>query len=83
MNMCRDGFHLLSEGSKIVVKEILMVLKEANWEPSLYWLSMPNEFADDLPYYTVRRDGKSSSNPSNLISRWKREWMMNSIKSKL
>ncbi|XP_020237343.1 GDSL esterase/lipase At2g38180 isoform X2 [Cajanus cajan] len=40
-----DGIHLSSEGSKIVAKEILKVLREADWEPSLHWNSMPNEFA--------------------------------------
>ncbi|KAL2557968.1 GDSL esterase/lipase CPRD49 [Forsythia ovata] len=53
----QDGIHLSSEGSKIVVKEILKVLKEAVWEPSLYWMSMPAEFSEDSPHYTVGRDG--------------------------
>ncbi|XP_073149187.1 GDSL esterase/lipase CPRD49-like [Henckelia pumila] len=41
-----DGIHLSSEGSQIVVKEVLKVLQEAQWEPSLYWRSMPDEFSD-------------------------------------
>ncbi|XP_073034789.1 GDSL esterase/lipase CPRD49-like [Primulina eburnea] len=41
-----DGIHLSSEGSQIAVKEILKVLHEAEWEPSLYWKSMPNEFSE-------------------------------------
>ncbi|XP_030537230.1 GDSL esterase/lipase CPRD49-like isoform X4 [Rhodamnia argentea] len=44
-----DGIHFSSEGSKIVVEEISRVLKEADWEPSLYWESMPTEFGEDSP----------------------------------
>ncbi|KAL5742554.1 hypothetical protein ACOSP7_029286 [Xanthoceras sorbifolium] len=43
-----DGIHLSSEGSKIVAEEILKVLREAEWQPSLHWKSLPAEFADDL-----------------------------------
>lgn len=43
----RDGIHFSSKGSKIVVEEILRVLKEADWEPNLYWKSMPTEFGED------------------------------------
>ncbi|KAM0025797.1 putative SGNH hydrolase superfamily [Helianthus debilis subsp. tardiflorus] len=32
-----DGMHLSPFGSKIVAKEILKVLKEADWKPSLSW----------------------------------------------
>jgi len=44
----RDGIHLSHEGNKIVAKEILKVLREADWEPSLHWNSMPTEFAEDF-----------------------------------
>ncbi|KAJ8898921.1 hypothetical protein K2173_008414 [Erythroxylum novogranatense] len=44
-----DGIHLTSEGSKIVVEEILRTLKEAEWEPSLYWKSLPAEFVGVSP----------------------------------
>nr|KYP63535.1 GDSL esterase/lipase CPRD49 [Cajanus cajan] len=54
-----DGIHLSNEGSKIVSREILNVLKEAKWEPSLYWRSMPSEFGEDSPYDPVASDGKS------------------------
>ncbi|KAJ0437703.1 putative GDSL lipase/esterase, SGNH hydrolase superfamily [Helianthus annuus] len=40
-----DGVHLTPTGSKIVAKEILKVLKEADWQPSLYWEDLPAEFA--------------------------------------
>ncbi|KAG8377021.1 hypothetical protein BUALT_Bualt09G0124800 [Buddleja alternifolia] len=79
----RDGIHFSYEGSKIVVKEILKVIKEADWEPSLYWKTMPNEFAEDSPYYMVHPDGKTTMNASNVISRWKIEYTMNGIHSKL
>ncbi|XP_050243911.1 GDSL esterase/lipase CPRD49-like isoform X1 [Quercus robur] len=39
-----DGIHFSAEGSKIVVKEIMKVLREADWEPSLHWKSLPIEF---------------------------------------
>ncbi|TKY63500.1 GDSL esterase/lipase CPRD49 [Spatholobus suberectus] len=60
-----DGIHLSSEGSKIVAKEILKVLREADWEPSLYWKSMPIEFADDSPFDPIGADEKSTINVSN------------------
>ncbi|MFS7997731.1 putative SGNH hydrolase-type esterase domain, SGNH hydrolase superfamily [Helianthus anomalus] len=40
-----DGMHLSPIGSKIVAKEILKVVKEADWKPSLSWEDMPMEFA--------------------------------------
>ncbi|GFP94364.1 GDSL esterase/lipase cprd49 [Phtheirospermum japonicum] len=78
-----DGIHFSAEGNKIVTKEILKVIKEADWEPSLFWVSMPNEFGEDSPYYMVHPNGKTTINVSNGISRWKRKWMVNGIKSKL
>ncbi|OWM81731.1 GDSL esterase/lipase CPRD49-like isoform X2 [Punica granatum] len=48
-----DGIHLSAEGSKIVVEEILKVLREAEWEPSLHWEAMLIEFAEDSPYNPV------------------------------
>ncbi|GER55803.1 SGNH hydrolase-type esterase superfamily protein [Striga asiatica] len=79
----RDGIHFSAEGNKIVAKEILRVIKEADWEPSLYWESMPNEFAEDSPYYMVHPNGKTTNNISSVISRWKMKWMVNGINSKL
>ncbi|KAI7737834.1 hypothetical protein M8C21_002897, partial [Ambrosia artemisiifolia] len=40
-----DGIHLTPIGSKIVAKEILKVLKEAEWKPSLCWEDLAVEFA--------------------------------------
>ncbi|KAF7830951.1 GDSL esterase/lipase CPRD49 [Senna tora] len=65
MNICfTDGIHLSAEGSKIVVKEILRVLKEAEWEPCLHWKSMPTEFAEDSSYDLVAADGETTLNAS-------------------
>lgn len=61
----RDGVHLSAEGSKIVVQEILKVLKEADWTPSLHWKSMPTEFAGKSPYNLVAADGNSTLDPSD------------------
>ncbi|KAI6698431.1 hypothetical protein NL676_018550 [Syzygium grande] len=63
--LCRDGIHFSSKGSKIAVEEILRVLKEADWEPSLYWESMPTEFGEDSPHYPVGPDGKTTVNLSD------------------
>jgi hypothetical protein len=62
----RDGIHFTSEGSKIVVKEIMKVLTEADWEPSLHWKSLPAEFAEDSPYDPVSLDGKTTVNVSEI-----------------
>ncbi|XP_011095009.1 GDSL esterase/lipase CPRD49 [Sesamum indicum] len=70
-----DGIHLSADGSKIVVKEMLKVLKKADWEPSLYWLSMPSEFPEDSPYYVVGPDGKTTVNVSGHICTWQKEWL--------
>ncbi|WOL18609.1 GDSL esterase/lipase CPRD49 [Canna indica] len=65
-----DGIHLTHEGSKIVVKEILKVIREADWEPSLHWRSLPTEFGQDLPYYSVAADERSTINPSDHTTHW-------------
>jgi isoamyl acetate esterase len=62
-----DGVHLSIEGSEILTKEILNVIKEAKWEPSLYWKLMPAEFEEDSPYDMVSLDGmKTTINFSNV-----------------
>ncbi|PRQ42947.1 putative SGNH hydrolase-type esterase domain-containing protein [Rosa chinensis] len=48
-----DGIHFSSEGSKIVVEEILKVLEEADWE-RLQWNSLPTEFEEFAPYTASR-----------------------------
>ncbi|XP_051130586.1 GDSL esterase/lipase CPRD49-like [Andrographis paniculata] len=78
-----DGIHFSPEGSNIVAKEILKVIQEADWKPSLHWMSMPAEFDEDSPYYMVRRDGKTPSNCSNDISGWKTEFTKEAIVSRL
>ncbi|CAL0302621.1 unnamed protein product [Lupinus luteus] len=59
-----DGIHLSAEGSKIVAKEILKLIKEAEWEPSLHFKSMPVEFDEDSPYDPLSSDGNTTSNIS-------------------
>lgn len=70
----RDGIHLSEEGSKIVVEEILEVLKKAEWVPCLHWKSMPTEFSEDSPYDLVASDGKTTLNASNWTYHRKIQW---------
>ncbi|KAK1264920.1 GDSL esterase/lipase CPRD49 [Acorus gramineus] len=70
----RDGVHFSSEGSKIVVREILKVLKEAEWIPSLHWKSLQTEFAEDSPYDVVAANGKSTINISGLTLHQDIQW---------
>ncbi|RZC84406.1 hypothetical protein C5167_047187 [Papaver somniferum] len=48
-----DGVHLSSKGSKVVVEEILKVLKEAIWKPSLHPKSLTAEFGEYSTNYVV------------------------------
>ncbi|KAK7395112.1 hypothetical protein VNO78_15654 [Psophocarpus tetragonolobus] len=68
-----DGIHLTNEGSKMVTKEILKVLKEAEWKPSIYWKSMPSEFDEDSPYDPIGPDGKTH-NISNIPFPYPNQW---------
>ncbi|KAK4480706.1 hypothetical protein RD792_013788 [Penstemon davidsonii] len=70
----RDGVHLAAEGSKVVVEEILEVLKEAEWEPSLHWKSMHTECSEDSPYDLVASDGKTTINPSEWTFHREIQW---------
>ncbi|XP_050382515.1 GDSL esterase/lipase CPRD49-like [Argentina anserina] len=63
-----DGVHFSSEGSKIVAEEILKVLKEADWEPSLQWTSLATEFGEDSPYDPVI-DGKPMNVSNDGVAR--------------
>ncbi|KAK7395111.1 hypothetical protein VNO78_15653 [Psophocarpus tetragonolobus] len=69
-----DGVHLSSEGSKVVVKEILRVVREADWKPNLHWMSMPTEYAEDSPYYPPTPDGTTTINVSHIIPRRSLQW---------
>ncbi|KAM3357387.1 GDSL esterase/lipase CPRD49 [Capsicum galapagoense] len=69
-----DGIHLAEEGSKIVVEEILKVLKEAEWTPSLHWKSMPTEFSEDSPCDLVLADGKTTINSSEWTYHRQIQW---------
>lgn len=74
VNNCSDGIHLSAEGSKVVVEEIMKVLKEAEWEPSLHWKSMPTEHSEDSPYDLVAADGKTTINPSEWTYHREIQW---------
>ncbi|PON37555.1 Lipase [Parasponia andersonii] len=75
MNACfTDGVHLSAEGSKIVVEEILKVLKNTEWKPCLHWKSMPTEFAEDSSYDLVAADGKTTLNPSEWTFHREIQW---------
>ncbi|KAL6133076.1 hypothetical protein ACLB2K_065313 [Fragaria x ananassa] len=64
-----DGIHFSSEGSKIVA-EILKVLKEADWEPSLQWNSLATEFGEDSLYDDpVGTDKKTMNVSDNGVAR--------------
>lgn len=69
-----DGVHLSADGSKIIVEEILKVLKEAEWVPCLHWKSMPTEFAEDSPCDLVASDGKTTLNPSEWTFHREIQW---------
>lgn len=48
LNTCfTDGIHFTAKASEIVVKEILKVVREADWKPSLHRKALPNEFPFD------------------------------------
>ncbi|XP_056853540.1 GDSL esterase/lipase CPRD49-like isoform X2 [Raphanus sativus] len=70
----RDGIHLSAQGSKLVAAEILRVVKEAEWRPSLHWKSMPTEFSEDSPYDLVAADGKTTLNSSEWTYFWGEQW---------
>lgn len=69
-----DGIHLSGEGSKIVAAEILKVLKEADWEPSLHWKSMPTEFSEDSSYDLVSYNGESTLNAAEWTYHREIQW---------
>ncbi|KAJ3680744.1 hypothetical protein LUZ60_015233 [Juncus effusus] len=69
-----DGIHLTEEGSKVVVGEIMKVIKEAEWEPPLFWKSMPTEFGEDSPCDLVASNGISTINPSNWSFHRQIQW---------
>lgn len=48
----------------MVAKEIIKAVKEADWEPSLHYDSLPTEFGEDSPYDLVAIDGTSTWNVS-------------------
>ncbi|XP_031261942.1 GDSL esterase/lipase CPRD49-like isoform X1 [Pistacia vera] len=69
-----DGIHFSPEGSKIVVKEILKVLREAEWEPSLHWKSLSTEFSEDSLYDPIGPDAKTTINVSDMDVERHMQW---------
>ncbi|KVI04863.1 Lipase, GDSL [Cynara cardunculus var. scolymus] len=69
-----DEVRVRENTSKIVVEEILKVLKDAEWKPSLHWKSMPTEFSEDSPYDLVYTDGKTTLNPSDWTFHREIKW---------
>lgn len=69
-----DGIHFSAEGSIIVVDQILKVLKEAEWEPSLHWNSIPAEFGESSPYDLVASDNESTINVSEFTFHREKQW---------
>lgn len=69
-----DGIHFSAEGSNIVVDEILKVLREAEWKPSLHWKSIPTEFGESSPYDCVASDNKSTINISDFTFHRVKQW---------
>lgn len=69
-----DGIHLSGEGSKVVVEEVIKVIKEADWKPSLYWKSMPTEFSEDSEYDIVAYDGRTTLNASEWTFHREIQW---------
>ena len=57
-----------------MVAEVLKVLKEADWKPSLHWDILPTEFSEDSPYDLVSGDGKSTVNISELSFHREIQW---------
>ncbi|CAH9146909.1 unnamed protein product [Cuscuta epithymum] len=68
-----DGIHLTPEGSKIVVKEIMKVLKEADWEPSLHWESLPTEFYELTPTLFLGPN-RTPVNAADVVLHWQTKW---------
>lgn len=58
-----------------MVKEILKVVKEADWEPNLHWKSLPNEFAQCSPTIFVGTDGNTPLNVADLDLDWQAQWI--------
>lgn len=56
------------------MKEILKVLKEADWEPSLHWNSLPTEFSETSAYFPVGPDGKTTINISEATFHREIQW---------
>jgi hypothetical protein len=45
----------------------MKVLREAEWEPSLHWKSLPAEFEQLLPNYPVSSDVKTMLSEASFL----------------
>lgn len=45
-----DGMHLSPIGNQTLLEELLKVLRNANWVPSLYWENMTSDFSEPSIY---------------------------------
>lgn len=59
-----------------MVQQILKVIREADWKPSLYWTRMPIEFDEDSCYDPIGPDGV----PRNVCDSIEDEWESSSSK---
>ncbi|ONI03720.1 hypothetical protein PRUPE_6G277200 [Prunus persica] len=69
-----DGIHFSAAASKIVAEEILKVLREADWEPSLHWKSLPTEFAENSPYDPPCGDGTTLNLADHSVAQALTHW---------
>lgn len=70
-----DGIHLSAEGNKVVVEEILKIVKEAEWEPNLHWRSLPTEFAEYSSTVFVGPDGETAVSLADIVFDWQVQWI--------
>jgi hypothetical protein len=52
----------------------MKVLRDAEWEPSLHWKTLPAEFGEDSPYDRVSPDGKTTLNVSEVSFSSNMQW---------
>lgn len=46
MRDCRDGMHLSAQGSAVMLEELLKVLKDSPWQPSLHYDAMSEDLSE-------------------------------------
>jgi hypothetical protein len=48
--LCRDGMHLSALGSAVMLEELLKVLKDSTWQPSLHYATMSEDLSEPSIY---------------------------------